>query len=609
MENSQSERPYSLYASQQTREKSSAARHASLRKRSSDLQKMRQSISQNLTNMKDKNKPSPSSSKNTSSSIHTQSPPPPPPLLDVPLPTLPTSKTKPIIQSLNSFLTHHLSLHRPIALVTSGGTITTLEQNTIRYLDNFSTGQRGAISVEEFCKRGYAVIHLWRKGSTAPYSRVLQKLLGCQQGNHGLDANALGYLFQGQQSQQQHQIQQQHQQSNNDDEHTGKQVKNDAKSKKSGLHHDPWLTSTKRSNSSTAATTATTSNSDYIPMSDNHYSSQNRMQLTTHILYNNLLQRKLRERADVISNNLLYTLPFTTIEEYLALLKIATEAMRQCQSLGLIYLAAAVSDFYIPEEAKCLHKIQSRNYGIDSNEKAKKEDDDDNDPSDSAIIMNPVDNSISITMQTVPKVIKNIREEWSPHAYCVSFKLETDETILREKVKQAMIKYDVHLVIGNILETRHDKVSLYERNVENVDSFALSSMEVTKTSGSDGDDDDDDLEDNIISHVVEKHFEYIANHYLVGQGNKNLGVIDDDDDEEVESTGYGAKGILSRTALMTGAEAAARHNAMMRKKKEKLQKEMYWKRMKDLSMNITGHALGCYVSFVVSSMLQNHLRR
>ena len=36
-----------------------------------------------------------------------------------------------------------------------------------------------------------------------------------------------------------------------------------------------------------------------------------------------------------------------------------------CGSLGLAYLAAAVSDFYVPEGCRSTHKIQSRDYGIE----------------------------------------------------------------------------------------------------------------------------------------------------------------------------------------------------------------------------------------------------
>lgn len=51
--------------------------------------------------------------------------------------------------------------------------------------------------MEEFLKRGYAVIHLWRKGSAAPYTRVLNGLLS-PNGAGQLDFEGLGRLFEGQ---------------------------------------------------------------------------------------------------------------------------------------------------------------------------------------------------------------------------------------------------------------------------------------------------------------------------------------------------------------------------------------------------------------------------
>jgi len=61
-----------------------------------------------------------------------------------------------------------------IALVTSGGTTVPLEKNTVRFLDNFSTGRRGALSVEQLLENGYAVVFLSRTGSAAPFARRIQ---------------------------------------------------------------------------------------------------------------------------------------------------------------------------------------------------------------------------------------------------------------------------------------------------------------------------------------------------------------------------------------------------------------------------------------------------
>jgi WD40 repeat protein len=54
-----------------------------------------------------------------------------------------------------------------------------------------------AISVEEFLKRGYAVVHLWWQGSASPYGRVLSQSLGIAQANHGVTCESLGRLFAG----------------------------------------------------------------------------------------------------------------------------------------------------------------------------------------------------------------------------------------------------------------------------------------------------------------------------------------------------------------------------------------------------------------------------
>ena len=65
-------------------------------------------------------------------------------------------------------------LHRrKVVLVTSGGTLVPLEQRPVRYIDNFSTGTRGAAAVEQFVRLGYAVIHLAREGSCPPFARHL----------------------------------------------------------------------------------------------------------------------------------------------------------------------------------------------------------------------------------------------------------------------------------------------------------------------------------------------------------------------------------------------------------------------------------------------------
>ena len=51
------------------------------------------------------------------------------------------------------------NINNKMILVTGGGTIIPMEKNTVRYIDNFSTGTRAAACVEYFLENGYSVLH------------------------------------------------------------------------------------------------------------------------------------------------------------------------------------------------------------------------------------------------------------------------------------------------------------------------------------------------------------------------------------------------------------------------------------------------------------------
>lgn len=78
---------------------------------------------------------------------------------------------------LREFLASALRRNLRIAVVTSGGTIAPLERSCVRFVDNFSTGTRGATGTEFFLHHTgqdggqYAVIFVHRKGSVLPFTR------------------------------------------------------------------------------------------------------------------------------------------------------------------------------------------------------------------------------------------------------------------------------------------------------------------------------------------------------------------------------------------------------------------------------------------------------
>jgi phosphopantothenate-cysteine ligase len=66
-----------------------------------------------------------------------------------------------------------LNTNSKIVFITSGGTSIKIERNTVRSIENFSTGKRGALSAENFLESDYKVIFLYRRDSCKPYLHSL----------------------------------------------------------------------------------------------------------------------------------------------------------------------------------------------------------------------------------------------------------------------------------------------------------------------------------------------------------------------------------------------------------------------------------------------------
>ena len=425
------------------------------------------------------------------------------------------------------FVVQHASHHRPIALVTSGGTAADLEVNSVRCLDNFSTGLRGAISVEQFLARGYAVIHLQREGSASPYARVLTtQLMGLKQANFGLSAASFGRLFAA----------------GDMEEDTQDQL---VQSVLSSEQYDPFMTDPNSPSSSNGQASSSSVNNG-SKKRKNASSSTSSVELHRKITNSSRLQSAIKERAAVLKENRLLTISFRSVEEYLAKLQLCAQALQDSQSLAILYLAAAVSDFYIPKEERSEHKIQS------------------------------ADGSLTLQLQQVPKVMGLLRETWAPDAFLCSFKLETDKQILRSKAERAVKKYGSHLVIGNLLHTRHSQVWMLapEERIESdkappVEDWPL--QEISKPHDSEP----DALESLIVDFVVQSHFEYISTSGCFGKD---------------------------------GTDAAIKAHEELEEKRRQIQRDLFWGRVKSTAMEWAGVAVGCFLSYAVSSALRKRMQ-
>ncbi|KAF4504214.1 hypothetical protein G6O67_008392 [Ophiocordyceps sinensis] len=333
-----------------------------------------------------------------------------------------------------AFIDGHAGAGRRVVLVTSGGTTVPLEKQTVRFIDNFSAGTRGATSAEYFLAAGYAVIFLHREFSLLPYSRHFSHSKDC----------FLDFL-------------------RDDDEADGAEGRVGVRA------------------------------GDVVKV-----------------------RAVLRDYRRANEAGLLLMLPFVTIGDYLHELRAVSRLMGPLGARGLLYLAAAVSDFFVPPERMAEHKIQSTDVvaqlerqqqqrphdGASSGEepeskkrKTRAEEDEDRDeehgtgsktrngqhqqqlpqerrnpPGISAnddqdeqdeVFDNfdasprvPRSKRLVIDLDPVPKFLKNLVDGWAPQGMIVSYKLETDPAILVHKARASLDRYQHHLVIGNLLATR-----------------------------------------------------------------------------------------------------------------------------------------------------------
>ena len=260
------------------------------------------------------------------------------------------------VKLAKAFITYHNQSDRRVVLITSGGTTVPLENQTVRFIDNFSAGTRGATSAEYFLESCYAVIFLHRQFSLLPYSRHYSHSTNC----------FLDYMREG---------------------HDGEVVVNPE--------------------------------------------------------YQQKMLGVLRKYNAARKENKLLLLSFTTITEYLWQLKEIATRMRPLGPKALFYLAAAVSDFFLPQDQILEHKIQSSEINKPEANGASTQ-----------------GKKLMINLDPVPKFLKSLVDGWAPEGMIVSFKLETDSSILVSKAQQALERYSHHLVIGNLLSTRKWEVVL-----------------------------------------------------------------------------------------------------------------------------------------------------
>merc|ERR1712150_92412 len=115
---------------------------------------------------------------------------------------------------------------------------------------------------------------------------------------------------------------------------------------------------------------------------------------------------------------------------------------------------------------------------------------------------------------------------WAPNAFCVTFKLETDQNIVEKRSYISMIKNDIHIVVGNILIKRYEWVLMLENNfnirdvncdyVKNISGRKIKLIGIPRNFieiNSNNSSIINTLEHSLISYLVEKHLKYIDKYF------------------------------------------------------------------------------------------------
>ncbi|CEF67306.1 Phosphopantothenate--cysteine ligase [Strongyloides ratti] len=230
---------------------------------------------------------------------------------------------------------------KKFVLITSGGTRVPIEKNTVRFIDNFSTGRRGSSSAEYFLKNNYCVIFLCRSNSSKPFDRLLENIL------------------------------------------------------------------------------------DHLRVSENKTLILDNVDKKEHDKFLNVLEEKNKYKKN------LFLINFMELFEYVEVLKSLLNILKPLKKDVIIYLAAAVSDFYIDEKDMPDHKIQSRNGEV----------------------------NLKLTPVKKADIIELLGD--NKESFLVTFKLETDEKLLYIKSKKSFEYYSHQVVVGNILSRRTSEIIIY----------------------------------------------------------------------------------------------------------------------------------------------------
>ncbi|TMW63354.1 hypothetical protein Poli38472_002295 [Pythium oligandrum] len=157
------------------------------------------------------------------------------------------------------------------------------------------------------------------------------------------------------------------------------------------------------------------------------------------------------------SKHRLLNIPFTSVQQYLHLLRLTTKAINVVKSRAIAILAASVMDFHVPLP------------DIDAPRKK--------------------DSNFSVSFVRVPNLIRKIRKEWCPKAFLVTFKHHLKDSEMIEAAHADLEKWGVNVVACTNRHDHPNQISLVTEQEDSIVSCA----------------EDEDINDAFASTITEMH--------------------------------------------------------------------------------------------------------
>lgn len=175
----------------------------------------------------------------------------------------------------------------------------------------------------------------------------------------------------------------------------------------------------------------------------------------------------------------LLSVSFTSVQQYLMLVRVTTQAVSAAKNRGMVLLAATLMDFYVPlpprdddaesaaKDGKSDGHTHKRHHHNKKPKPKKKRDD------------------YSLNFVRVPNMIRKIRKDWCPKAFLVTCKHQLTDGETIERARDDLEKWGVDVVAGSyhprellLISEQEDKIVTCPNDEDLNDSFASAIAEL-----------------------------------------------------------------------------------------------------------------------------------